>query len=266
MDYSSAQQGARAKEYADMMVSLIPSSTVLSKEIQAEHTQYVKEAQDTLKGCATHFNGSILCIKHNLALVPTEDANKFQALIDLLSQDTTSAEFDNIARQIGTLFPHVEGWPKWWLSPANASMIFPAKCTMSEGITNATPNTSNPIEHQFSLLHHATGTEKDLILGIKKLHLHMEELHAQYLAIEGMPNDLSFTSQFTMTFVNTAGHLKPQLPWVCMHCLCVKKMDMNDGHPLIHCRLLGFLMLPIPDIRHPKKSHLQCYHQLPNQA
>src|SRR5882762_5736733 len=161
MDYSAAQRSARAEEYANTMVSLIPSFTMLSTEAQAaERTRYIKEAQDTLKGCATHFNGSVLRIKRNLALIPAEDANKFQALVyELLSQDTTSAEFDNVARQIGTSFPRIEGWLKWWLRPANASMIFPAKRTMSEGVSNATPNTSNLIEHQFSLLHRATGTE-----------------------------------------------------------------------------------------------------------
>jgi hypothetical protein len=68
---------------------------------------------------------------------------------------------------------------------ANASMIFLAKRTMSEGVSNATPTTSNLIEHRFSLLHRATGTEQDLIPDIKKLHLHVEELHNQYLAIKG---------------------------------------------------------------------------------
>jgi hypothetical protein len=188
MDYSAAQHGARANKYAEVMVSLVLSFKALSKKAQdAERSRYVQEAQDMLKGCATHFNSSVLRIKRNLALVPSEQTNIFQGLIyQLLSQDTTSSGFDKVAKEVETLFHRIKGWLKWWLHPANASMIFAAKCTMSEGVSDATPTTSNPIEHQFSPLHCAISTNQDLILGIKKLHLHMDELHNQYLAIKGM--------------------------------------------------------------------------------
>jgi hypothetical protein len=155
MDYSAAQRSARADEYAEVMVSFIPSFKALSTEAQdAERSRYVQDAQDTLKGCATHFNGSVLRIKRNLALVPSEQTDVFQGFIyQLLSQDTTSSGFDKVAKEIESEFPRIKGWLKWWLRPANASMIFPAKRTMSEGVSDATPTTSNPIEHQFSLLH-----------------------------------------------------------------------------------------------------------------
>jgi hypothetical protein len=64
-----------------------------------------------------------------------------------MSQDTTLEEFDQIATEIESEFPHIKGWLKWWLRPANASMIFPAKLAMSDEVSQATPNTSNPIEH-----------------------------------------------------------------------------------------------------------------------
>jgi hypothetical protein len=190
MDYSAAQRSGRAVEYAEVMVSMIPSFGALSREAQdAERARYLQEAQETLKGCATHFNGSVLRVKRNFALVAAERGDEFQALIyRLLSQDTTSDEFDRVATEIESSFPSVKGWLKWWLRPANASMIFPAKRAISQEDSEATPNTSNPIEHRFSLLHRATGTEQDLIPGIKKLHLHAEELHQQYLAIKGTFN------------------------------------------------------------------------------
>ena len=194
MYYSAAQHSGRAVEYSEVMVSLILSFGALPKEAQApEWAQYIQEVQETLKGCATHFNGSILWVKHNFALVAAERGDEFQALIyQLLSQDTTSNEFDHVATEIESSFPSVKGWLQWWLRPANTSMIFPAKRARSQEDSKATLNTSNPIEHQFSLLHHAPGTEQDLIPGIKKLHLHAEELHQQYLAIKG-----TFTSSST---------------------------------------------------------------------
>jgi hypothetical protein len=43
MDYSAAQRSGRAEEYAEVMVSLIPSFEKLSKEAQvAEHAHYVQ--------------------------------------------------------------------------------------------------------------------------------------------------------------------------------------------------------------------------------
>jgi hypothetical protein len=187
MDFSASQRSGRAEEYAEVMVSLIPSFASLSPEAQAaERARFLKEAQETLKGCATHFNGSVLRIKRSHGLVPPERADEFQALIyQLMSQDTTSEEFDQVATEIESEFPHIKGWLKWWLRPANASMIFPAKLAMSDEVSQATPNTSNPIEHRFSLLHRAVGTDQDLIPGIKKLYLHVEEMHKRYLAIKG---------------------------------------------------------------------------------
>jgi hypothetical protein len=152
----------------------------------AECACYVQEVQDTVKGCTTLFNGSILWIKCNFALISVDRTDEFQTLIyQLLSQDTTSNEFNIVAERIDSEFPCVKGWLVWWPCPANASMIFPARRTMSKEVDDATPNTSNPIKHCFSLLHHATRTEQDLIPGIKKLHLHVEGLCEQHSATKG---------------------------------------------------------------------------------
>jgi len=56
---------------------------------------------------------------------------------------------------------------------------------MSPELSEHLPDTSNPIEHWHFLLHRAVGIDNDLFTGIKKLHLHMEEMEVRYNAIKG---------------------------------------------------------------------------------
>lgn len=190
MDYSAAQLNGRAEEYADALVSRIPGFTSLSPEAQkVEHAQCVLEAQNTAKGCKTHFNGSVLRIQRNERLVPSEKRELFQHFINTLtSEDTLEQQFGDAVRELRSNFPGIEGWLSWWLRPANAQMIFPVKRRMDRTLADETPNTTNGVESQHSLLHraHWQGVDQDLITGIKKLHLFIEKTHTEYLAIKGI--------------------------------------------------------------------------------
>jgi hypothetical protein len=64
-------------------------------------------------------------------------------------------------------------------------MIFPAQSIVDPSHAQSVPSTSNPAEHQHSLLHHATCIDQDLIPGIQKLFLHVQEIQAQYEVIQG---------------------------------------------------------------------------------
>lgn len=63
-------------------------------------------------------------------------------------------------------------------------MIFPACSKVNPAVLTQVPSTSNPAEHSHSLLHHAVGTDHDLIPGIKRLFLYVQEIEAQYNAIK----------------------------------------------------------------------------------
>lgn len=76
-------------------------------------------------------------------------------------------------------------WLSWWLRPTLRSLIFPAYSSLDPEIAIQVPRTSNAAEHSHSLLHNAVGTDQDLIPGIKRIHLHVKELEAQYSSIHG---------------------------------------------------------------------------------
>jgi hypothetical protein len=83
-------------------------------------------------------------------------------------------------------FPKIKWWLNWWQRPTIATMIFPACSIMDPKVATEIPRTTNPVEHQHSLLHYATGTQHDLLTGIKKIYGHVHELELQYNAITGM--------------------------------------------------------------------------------
>ncbi|KAF8951007.1 hypothetical protein BDZ97DRAFT_2067954 [Flammula alnicola] len=160
-DFSASQRGAHAEEFADAIIAMDPrfrSLTAASQEI--ERNEYLKQAQEAERGCEFHFWQSAERIMSNGALVP----------------QAKSGEFNRISR--------IHGWLSWWLRPAFASMIFPAVSAIDRTIADQIPTTSNPVEHQHSLLHHAVSVDQDLIPGIKKLFLHVQELESQYSAIK----------------------------------------------------------------------------------
>ncbi|KAJ7680004.1 hypothetical protein B0H14DRAFT_2655499 [Mycena olivaceomarginata] len=63
-------------------------------------------------------------------------------------------------------------------------MIFPAKSSADPELAAKAPSTTNPIEHQHSLLHHAVGKDQELLPGIEKLFLHVREMENKYNAIK----------------------------------------------------------------------------------
>jgi hypothetical protein len=77
-------------------------------------------------------------------------------------------------------------WLSWWMHSMHRSMMFPAYSEVDPSIAIQVPKTSNAAEHSHSLLHHAIGTDQDLIPGIEKLHLHVRQLKSQYNTIKGM--------------------------------------------------------------------------------
>ncbi|PPQ85658.1 hypothetical protein CVT25_012787 [Psilocybe cyanescens] len=91
-----------------------------------------------------------------------------------------------MVQEIQASFPQIDAWLSWWLCPKVASMIFPACNVTDPTVIAQVSRTGNPAEHNHSLLHHAVGKYQDLIPGIKKLFLHVEELERQYNAIKSI--------------------------------------------------------------------------------
>ncbi|KII94260.1 hypothetical protein PLICRDRAFT_171919 [Plicaturopsis crispa FD-325 SS-3] len=195
MDFSVAQRNAHAEEYASVMLSRLPSVHDLSNEaIAVERRRYIEEARAAEIGCETHFYRSSTRLKKNGLLVPPALINTFDDYIrQLMSVDTDDAQFAAVVRDFNVDFPRCHGWLKWWLRPTIASMIFASKRVMESELMKKYPTSSNPVEHQHSLLHHATQIDNDLIPGIKGLYLHIRELEEQYNAIR-------------------AGHFNPEEP------------------------------------------------------
>lgn len=171
-------------------MGLIPAFQNLSDTARvAQRAAYLEEASQAQRGCVTHFQRSGTRLKSNNALVPVELVKTFDTLTRImLSEDTTPSQFDNAVRQLRMHFPRIHGWLEWWLKPTVASMIFPAKTVLDPSVMAEVPNTSNPIEHQHYLLHHATGIDHDLIKGIENIYLHVQEMEAQYKAIASAYN------------------------------------------------------------------------------
>ena len=203
MDFSASQHSAHAEAYAETLMGLIPAFRELSEEARAaQRASYLVEASQAQQGCVTHFPHSATHIKSNHALVPADLVGTFQELLTtLLSESTTPSQFDDAVRQLRMTFPKIHGWLEWWLKPTVASMIFPAKHVMDPSVAAEILSTSNPIEHQHQLLHHAVGIDHDCIKGIKSIYLHVQEMEAQYNAIASASTCLFFLSFFSPAVV-----------------------------------------------------------------
>ncbi|KAJ7191825.1 hypothetical protein B0H12DRAFT_1082759 [Mycena haematopus] len=173
MDFSGAQRGAHADEYADAIISTMPHFAQLSKEAQdAEHRHLIIEAEKDQ-------------VKKTHALIPPESATVFEKnLRELIAPTTTSGRFDEIVLALKTAFPSIKAWLSWWERRPIASMIFPAKSSVDAELAAKAPSTTNPVEHGHSLLHHAVGKDQELFPGIEKLFLHVHEMENKYKAIE----------------------------------------------------------------------------------
>ncbi|KAJ3557349.1 hypothetical protein NM688_g1521 [Phlebia brevispora] len=187
-DFSLAQCTGHAEAFADCMINGFGTTQWASLTSEAQSSQrqkYLKQAADYQKGCVVHFHRSETRVKQDPSLVPPDKRDDFQASINVfLSPDTERTEFDDAVSEFNNTFPQLRNWLRWWLQKKIAPMIFPAYRTMSSIVANALPKTSNPVETQHSLLHHATGTHREPVKGIEEISLHVEELYGQYKAIK----------------------------------------------------------------------------------
>ncbi|KAH9852176.1 hypothetical protein C2E23DRAFT_903981 [Lenzites betulinus] len=185
MDFSAAQRAAYTEEYAATMAALFGGWSRLSPEAQAaQHQAFMHEASDFLQGCEVHFWRSGKRVQQNGALVPPDHRDRFERLLRvMLSPLCTEQEFEQTVQSLRLEFPRIENWISWWLQPLVARMLFPVKKTMSEETAQQLPRTSNPVETQHALLHHASGKGHDLIDGVRALFLHCQELERRHQAI-----------------------------------------------------------------------------------
>ncbi|TFK34948.1 hypothetical protein BDQ12DRAFT_612575, partial [Crucibulum laeve] len=183
MDFSGAQRGAHAEEYADALISRIPGFHLLSEEAKRVQRQYfIAEAQKYAVGCEIHFTRSLRRIKK---LTPSDQVERLEDNVSiLLGRSTTLIEFDGAIGQIRKYFPGFKGWLDWWLRPKIASMIFPVVSLIDPNIAKQVPSSSNAAENAHSILQHSSQTDQELIPGIKFIFLHMREFEARYHAIE----------------------------------------------------------------------------------
>lgn len=186
MDFSQAQRAAHAEEFAATMTSRIVGWNRLSAAARAaEHAARLEEASNFQQGCVTHFQRSAMRLKKDKSIIPAHLADTFEACLHtLLNPGTTLNEYKTTLERMRSTFPSVlHGWINWWDRPKIAAMIFPAcRSERDDDFRHQgeIPQTSNPIETQHSLLHHATGTGYDLIPGIEALVRHVKQLEAQY--------------------------------------------------------------------------------------
>ncbi|KAJ7179791.1 hypothetical protein C8R46DRAFT_887044 [Mycena filopes] len=211
MDFSGAQRGAHAEEYADAIISITPAFNSLSPAAQAaERRALVLEAEEVEVGCEVHFWRSADRIKKTHSLVPPALAETFEkSMRELLSRTTTPERFDDIILGLKAQFPAIKNWISWWERRSIASMIFPAKSAVDPAIAAKVPSTSNPIEHQHSLLHHAVGSDHELLPGIENIFLHVREMEKKFTAIKA--------GQFNAGEVRDRRRLRP------------RTYDENDG-------------------------------------
>ncbi|KAL1942572.1 hypothetical protein VTO73DRAFT_6174 [Trametes versicolor] len=183
MDFSAAQR--HAQEYAETMISLLKDWDKLSPNAQVEQRRtFVDEASNFLQGCEIHFWRSAKRLEKNGSLVPADQRDDFEYLLrQMLSPNLTVLEFDETVQTLREDFPRIKNWITWWMQPLVARMIFSVMKTMSESDARQLPRTSNPVETQHSLLHHASGKGHDLLPGVRALFLHMQEMERHDQAI-----------------------------------------------------------------------------------
>ncbi|KAH6891541.1 hypothetical protein BKA70DRAFT_1119941, partial [Coprinopsis sp. MPI-PUGE-AT-0042] len=220
MDFSQAQQNAHAEAYVCARVKYFGDTFKhLSHDVQeAQRIAWRNEALEAQRGCRVHFTRSALRIETTHALVKPEDQSKFRGLTYRLLDTEDKTRFRESCDELLRSFPAIDAWLRWWLQPKIACMAFRAKSKMAEDIRSMVPKTSNPVEHQHSLLNHAVGTQNDLFEGIEKLFKHVNELEAQHLPFK---ND-SYHSDID-------GHMAAQRPRQRSTMKCREREDDNDG-------------------------------------
>lgn len=178
---------ALAIEYAQILLDNMPEyAGLVGGALKKARESLIKEAEKIKSGCESHFLRSAVKLASNGEIVPLIHRQDFMKMIyHLISRHTTLAEYNEIMAELRSRFPKIKWWIEWWQRPTIATMIFPACGVMDSKIAAEIPRTTNPVEHQHSLLHHATGTQHDLLTGIKKVYGHVRELELQYNAITG---------------------------------------------------------------------------------
>lgn len=152
-----------------------------------ERRELKRQAQEYQKGCEFHFRSSAKRLKQDSKLVAAEKISTFEDfLTTIMAPETTPDSFDKAVVDFQVIFPSLKNWLFWWMQPKIASMIFPARRTMSEDIASSLPNTSNPVEAQHSLLHHSSSKlSHEGLSGVQEIFLHVQKLEEQWKAIKG---------------------------------------------------------------------------------
>ena len=182
-----SQLNAHTEEYATALKNRMSGWESLSPAAQeVQYKVWMEEASANQVGCETHFfrSGTRLCKDPNL--VPPGKKLEFDNLRRrMVSIETTPEQFDELVSTLRLSFKALKGWSNWWLRDVIARLIFPARRTMDPKVASEVPHSSNPVETQHALLHHASGKDHDMHIGIEKSFLHVEELRSQYDAIQG---------------------------------------------------------------------------------
>lgn len=205
MDFSLAQRKGHCIAYTNAVVETLDQYTwsQLGSDLQEQqHKLFVREAEMLEVGCSIHFDRSLRRLRNNGAVVNPDHQSAFDKCIQTMrSKNSTIQEFDNANSELLRQFPRLKNWSTWWTQhPSIASMIFPAKSRVSSELRSELPSTSNPVEHQHSLLNHASGTHHDLLPGASMLQKHVLELEAQHRAVESGVYDAVGVQPSTRSF------------------------------------------------------------------
>ncbi|KAJ7589359.1 hypothetical protein C8J56DRAFT_1049006 [Mycena floridula] len=180
MDFSAAQKKAHAAEFAATVVDQ-EHPGIDYEERRRKIEKLIETATEYQQGCEFHFSESTARIRRT---IPAADLQLFNDLVDTLQRSADLKEFNKAVKKFHGSFPLQRGWLDWWLQEKVARTIFAAKRTMDPKLAGMIPNTTNPIENQHSLLHHATGTKRGLIEGFEDMYLFVNEIETRYMAIK----------------------------------------------------------------------------------
>ncbi|EIM79531.1 uncharacterized protein STEHIDRAFT_116440 [Stereum hirsutum FP-91666 SS1] len=219
MDFSQAQDRAHEIEFAETMITRqhatyekLPEA-IRAQTISNARKAYLDEAAKYRRGCDVHFMRSATRLKRNGTLVPPEHTALFDEFCHLaIGRDTTRSQFSEAVEHIRTTLPRIRGWLAWWLRASVRTMAFPCHSVSDPEDLDQTPNNSNPVETQHSLLHHAVGTDHDLIPGVQNLYLHAKEMEKRTKSIEGNSVPLLLLESIidlTAICVHVEGHIGP---------------------------------------------------------
>lgn len=228
-DYSAAQREGFKLAFVQHMEETELPSLNHSSTLEELRLSWKQRASACYSGCSYHYDKAVTRAKSISKMIPFDFQSQFQTLAMSLKHCALD-EFDVTVRTIRKNFPAAGPWLDFWISSANASMIFDCKRTMSNELLDRLPETSNAVESLHARIYLSCGILRGsnklfgVLDGIRALARHAE-IVAKETDAASTGISLSYgTQQRSRISIAKTGSSRP-------HKGFEKNVHENDGRP-----------------------------------